>query len=148
MFSSHALGPLILVEGTLNSCAYLSIVADQVHPYMATVYPANNDVFQLDNATYHVSKIVRAWLEEHDEELQLLPWPQNSTDFNPCENMWKYLDRHIRQKDPPSRNIHDLRDALLFSWSQMPVSTFQTHIESTNSCLTAVLAARGGYSGY
>ncbi|GBO32848.1 hypothetical protein AVEN_38920-1 [Araneus ventricosus] len=51
MFSWHALGPLIPVEGTFNSFAYLSIVADPVHPYMATVYPANDGVFQLDKAT-------------------------------------------------------------------------------------------------
>ncbi|GBO08965.1 hypothetical protein AVEN_144007-1 [Araneus ventricosus] len=31
MFSWHALGPLIPVECTLNSCAYLSNVADQIH---------------------------------------------------------------------------------------------------------------------
>ncbi|GBN95391.1 hypothetical protein AVEN_241689-1 [Araneus ventricosus] len=87
MFSWHALGPLIPVEGTLNSCAYLSIVADQVHPYMATVYPENDGAFQQDNATCHVSKIVRAWFEEHDEEFQLLPWPPNSPDLNPWENL-------------------------------------------------------------
>ncbi|GBN02499.1 hypothetical protein AVEN_185898-1 [Araneus ventricosus] len=115
---------------------------------MAIVYPANDGVFQQDNATCHVSKIVRAWFEGHDEEFQLLPWPPNSPDFNPCENLWEHLDRHIRQKDPPPRNLHELRDALLFSWSQMSVATFQAHIESMTSRLTAVLAARGGYSGY
>ncbi|GBO41765.1 hypothetical protein AVEN_236506-1 [Araneus ventricosus] len=45
---------------------------------MATVYPANDGVFRQDNATCHVSKIVRAWFEEHNEEFQLLPWPPNS----------------------------------------------------------------------
>ncbi|GBL88493.1 hypothetical protein AVEN_159081-1 [Araneus ventricosus] len=50
IFSWHYLDPLIPLEGNLNSCAYLSIVADQVHPYMATVYPANDGVFQQDNA--------------------------------------------------------------------------------------------------
>ncbi|GBM02146.1 Transposable element Tcb2 transposase [Araneus ventricosus] len=117
IFSWHALSPLIPVEGTLNSCAYLSIIADQVHPYMATVYPENDGMFQQDNATCHVSKIVLAWFEEHDEEFQLLPWPPNSPDLNPCENLREHLDRHIRQKDTPPRNLHELRNALLFSWS-------------------------------
>ncbi|GBN64832.1 Transposable element Tcb1 transposase [Araneus ventricosus] len=148
MISFHDLGPLTPVEGTLDSCAYLSIVADHVHPYVATVYSANDGMFQQDNATCLVSKIVRAWFEEHDEEFQLLPWPPNSPDLNPCENLWEHLDRLIRQKDPPPRNLHELRDVLLFSWSQMPVATFQAHIESMTRRLTAVLAARGGHSGY
>ncbi|GBN24958.1 hypothetical protein AVEN_210173-1 [Araneus ventricosus] len=141
-------GPLIPVECTLNSCAYLSIVADQENPYMATVYPANDGVFQQDNVTCHVPKIVRAWFEEHDEVFQLLPWLPNSPDLNHCENLWDHLDRHIKQKDPLPRNLHELHDALLFSWSQMLVATFQTHIESMTRLLTAVLAAREGYSGY
>ncbi|GBM99369.1 hypothetical protein AVEN_243055-1 [Araneus ventricosus] len=70
MFPWQNLGPLIPVECTLNSCAYLSIVANQIHHYMATVYPANDGVFQQDNATCHVSKSVRTWFEEHDEEFQ------------------------------------------------------------------------------
>ncbi|GBN42181.1 Transposable element Tcb1 transposase [Araneus ventricosus] len=144
MFPWHALGPLIPVEGTLNSCAYLSIVADQVHPYMATVYPANDGVFRQDNATCHVSKIVCAWFEEHNEEFQLLPWPPNFQ----ISNLWVHLYRQMRQKDPAPRNLHELCDSLLFSWSQLPLATFQVHIESVTRCLTAVSVARGSYSGY
>jgi hypothetical protein len=36
MFSWHTLGPLILIEQCLNATAYLNIVADQVHLFMAT----------------------------------------------------------------------------------------------------------------
>ena len=36
MFSWHTLGPLIPIEQRLNAIAYLNIVADQVHPFMAT----------------------------------------------------------------------------------------------------------------
>ncbi len=37
-FSWHTLGPLVPVEHWLNATAYLSIVADHVHPFMTTVY--------------------------------------------------------------------------------------------------------------
>ncbi len=38
IFSRHTLGPLLPIEHCLNATAYLSIVADHVHPFMTTVY--------------------------------------------------------------------------------------------------------------
>ncbi len=42
IFSWHTLGPLVPVEHCLNATAYLSIVADHVHPFMTTVYPSSD----------------------------------------------------------------------------------------------------------
>ncbi len=42
IFSWHALGPLVQIEHSLNATAYLSIVANYVHPFMATVYPSSD----------------------------------------------------------------------------------------------------------
>ncbi len=39
IFSWHTLDPLVKIENNLNTTAYLSIVADHVHPFMTTVYP-------------------------------------------------------------------------------------------------------------
>ncbi len=38
IFSWHTLGPLVPIDHRLNATAYLSIVADHVHPFMTTVY--------------------------------------------------------------------------------------------------------------
>ncbi len=38
IFSWRTLGPLVPIEHCLNTTAYLSIVADHVHPFMTTVY--------------------------------------------------------------------------------------------------------------
>ncbi len=38
IFSWHTLSPLVPIEHRLNATAYLSIVADHVHPFMTTVY--------------------------------------------------------------------------------------------------------------
>ncbi len=37
IFSCHTLGPLVPIEHCLNATAYLSIVADHVHPFMTSV---------------------------------------------------------------------------------------------------------------
>jgi len=37
----------------LNATAYLSIVSDHVHPFMATMYPSSDGYFQQHNAPCH-----------------------------------------------------------------------------------------------
>jgi len=48
--SSLTLGPLVFGH-CLNAMAYLSIVFDHVHPFMATMYPSSDGYFQQDNVT-------------------------------------------------------------------------------------------------
>ncbi len=55
IFSWHTLGHLEQIEHHLNTTAYLSIVADHVHPFMTTVYPSSDGYFQQDNVTKHKS---------------------------------------------------------------------------------------------
>ncbi len=55
IFSWHTLGPLVPIQHCLNTTAYLSIVADHVHPFMTTVYPSSDGYFQQDNAPCHKS---------------------------------------------------------------------------------------------
>ncbi len=42
ILSWHTLGPLVPIEHCLNVTAYLSIVADHVHPFMTTVYTSSD----------------------------------------------------------------------------------------------------------
>ena len=46
MFSSHILRLIIPINRHLNVTAYLIIVADHVHPFMATIYPSSNGCFE------------------------------------------------------------------------------------------------------
>ncbi len=50
IFSWHTLVPLKPIEHCLNATAYLSIVADHVHPFMTTMYPSSDGYFQQANA--------------------------------------------------------------------------------------------------
>ncbi len=51
IFSWHTLGPLVPIDHRLNATAYLSVVADHVHPFMTTVYPSS------DATLHHVTKL-------------------------------------------------------------------------------------------
>ncbi len=67
---------------SLTAVRYLNIVADQVLPFMATVFLAGDGHYQQDNALCHNASIVKEQLEEHDSEFLLMPWPPNSPDMN------------------------------------------------------------------
>ncbi len=73
--SWHTLGPLVPIEHRLNATAYLSNVADHVHPFMTTVYPSSDGYFQQENAPCHKAQIISDWFLEHDNEFTLLKWP-------------------------------------------------------------------------
>ncbi len=74
IFSWHTLSLLLPIEHCLNATAYMSIVADHVHPFMTTVYPSCVDYFQQDNAACHKAQIISDWFLEHDNEFTLLKW--------------------------------------------------------------------------
>ncbi|GBO01227.1 Transposable element Tc1 transposase [Araneus ventricosus] len=45
-FSWAALGPVVVVEQTMKAANYLNIAADQLHLYIAFVFPTGNGIFQ------------------------------------------------------------------------------------------------------
>ncbi|GBN00555.1 hypothetical protein AVEN_76605-1 [Araneus ventricosus] len=49
-FSWAALEPVVVVEQTMKAANYLNIIADQLHPYMAFVFPTGNGIFHQDNS--------------------------------------------------------------------------------------------------
>lgn len=50
MLTGHTLGLVIPIQHHLNAAPYLSIVADQMHIFMATIYPSSDGFLQHYNA--------------------------------------------------------------------------------------------------
>ncbi|GBL77197.1 Transposable element Tc1 transposase [Araneus ventricosus] len=92
-FSWAALGPVLVVEQAMKAANYLNITADQLHPYMAFVFPTGSGIFQQDNAPCQKARIVLEWFEEHTDEFHLMSWPPNSPDLNPMEHIWDAMER-------------------------------------------------------
>ncbi len=51
-------------------------VSDQAHSFMATLFSSSDGNYLLDNVPCHTVRIQK-WLEEHDSEFPLMPWPSN-----------------------------------------------------------------------
>ncbi len=105
-------GPLVPIEHHLNATAYLSIVADHVHPFMTTVYHLLM-YFQQDNTSCHKAQIISDWFLEHDNEFTLLKWPPQSPDLNPIEHLWDVVEREIHIMDVQMTNLQQLCDAIM-----------------------------------
>ncbi|GBM46676.1 hypothetical protein AVEN_261055-1 [Araneus ventricosus] len=102
--------------------------------------PMLTAVHRKDNARCHTARSVCAWFEEHRDEFTALPWPANSPDLNPIENLWDHLDRVVRATDPQPRNLAQL--ALESAWLNIPVNTFRNLIDSLPARLAAVRSAK------
>ena len=59
MFCWETLALAIHVDVSLTRVTYLDIAADQVHPFMAMVFPDGSGLFQQDNAPCQTAHIVR-----------------------------------------------------------------------------------------
>ncbi|GBO39930.1 hypothetical protein AVEN_198750-1 [Araneus ventricosus] len=90
----------------------------------------------------------KPWIEEHQDEFTVLPWPANSPDLNTIENLWDHLDRVVHAMDPQPRNLAQLVTALESVWLNIPVNTFRNLIDSLPARLAVVRSAKGGYSGF
>ncbi len=147
IFYWHTLGPLV-IEHCVNTTAYLSIVADHVHPFMTTVYPSSDDYFQQDNAPCHKAQIISDWFLEHDNEFTLLKWPPQSPDLNPIEHLWDVVEREIPIMDVQPTNLQQLCDAIMSIWTKTSDEFFQHLVDSMLQIIKAVLKAKGGQTRY
>jgi hypothetical protein len=60
-------------------------LGNQVHPIIQKSFPNNDVVFQDESSPIHTAGAVRSWFEEHEGELQHLPWAAQSPDMNITE---------------------------------------------------------------
>ncbi len=143
IFSWYTLDPLVPIEHCLNTTAYLSIVADHVHPFMTTVYTSSDGYFQQNNAPCHKAQIISDWFLEHDNEFTLLKWPPQSPDLSPIEHLWDVVEREIHIMDVQPTNLQQLRDAIMSICSKISEECFQHLVESMPQRIKAVLKAKG-----
>ena len=94
--------PQVPIEHCLHTTAYLSLVADHVHPFMTTVYTSSDGYFQQDNASCHKAQIISNWLLEHDNVFTVLQWPPQSPDLNPIKPLWDVVEGEICIMDVPT----------------------------------------------
>jgi transposase len=136
-----------VVNDKLNGTAYAKILEKYLEPYLRQPNDKHPGmVFQDDNAPCHVSGPVIRWQREHG--VVRMPWPSQSPDLNPIENLWRHLKEKVTKRRPRPSNIPALTVALQEEWAKIPCKRVRKLIASMPNRTAAVIKAKGGPTTY
>jgi hypothetical protein len=142
--SQHHRTELVVIEGNLNAMRYRE---DILLPHVVPFLQAHPDMtFQHDNATSHTAPSVCDFLQ--DRNVSVLPWPVKSPDLNLIEHVWDLLDRRVRARAIPPRNVGELAGALVEEWGNISQQELANLVQSMSRRCTAVFNAAGGHTRY
>ena len=96
-------------------------------------------IFQQDNASCHTAKHTRAFFSEVG--LTVLPWPANSPDLNPIENIWSVLKQRVEKHSVKTKE--DLIKAVKEEWCSLEKNLVRKTINSMKNRIDQVIS-RGG----
>jgi hypothetical protein len=110
-----------------------------------TLFPNDGAVSQNDNAPIHTAGTVQSWFDQHEGELQHLPWPAQSPDLNTIESV---LETTLGNSFPPPISLKPLEDVLQEEWYKLPLKTVQNLYEFIPRRTAAAVKANGGPTPY
>jgi DDE superfamily endonuclease len=139
-FCNNKLGPLVLIEETLDSDKYIKLLKKHLIPFLNNLN-TNNYIFQDDNAPCHASIKTKTWKEKNLTEF--FPWPAQSPDLNPIENLWYELERRVREHKPIPKNKNEFFEVLKEEWSKIDENRLIRLVKSMPDRINAVIKSKG-----
>lgn len=145
-FSKNGFGKLYFFEEILESNLMIKIYKEALIPSINMMFGDKNNqcVVIEDNDPKHKSKICRNFKDQNS--INVLPWPSNSPDLNPIENVWGLLKLKIRAKQP--RSIIALKKLINKEWKSFDNSYCENLITSMENRISSCIAAEGDYICY
>uniref|UniRef100_A0A8C8I487 Transposase n=1 Tax=Oncorhynchus tshawytscha TaxID=74940 RepID=A0A8C8I487_ONCTS len=146
-FSAKGVGSLsILSRNTaMNKEWYQHILQEQLLPTIQEQFGDEQCLFQHDGAPCHKAKMITKWLGEQNINI-LGPWPGNSPDLNPIENLWSILKRRLDKQKPT--NSDKLQALIMQEWAAISQDVAQKLIDSMPGRIAEVLKKEGQHCKY
>lgn len=147
VISGKGTGRLYIVQGTMRQDQYQQVLEKRLLPQMREWFPNGEDcTFMHDSAPCHKAKSVTKYLAQ--KNVKVLPWPGNSPDLNPFENLWAILKR--KMAETVMTNKEQLIARLIQVWHHDP-EIKQNAINCIRSMpcrIKAVIKAKGNITKY
>jgi len=140
-FVDVKLGPLVVVDGTINSEKYRNLLQDNLIPFLNSLDDDLAYIFQDDNARPHRAEATTKWKDEN--LISSLPWPAQSPDLNPIEHLWDALERKVRGRKPYPKNKCELIVALKEEWDKIEPEILEKLIDSMPRRIESVINSKG-----
>jgi len=140
--SSKGKSKLIFTKGSVDSKIYQGILQEAT-PSIRELHP-KDFMFQQDGATCHTSKSTMDYLSSLNWKVS--PWPANSPDLNPIENIWGIMKRDVEKRRP--KNLDDLQAAIQDVWDNFPLSQVKSLCASMENRITSCIARKGDVIKY
>ncbi len=102
-------------------------------------------LFQHDRAPCHKANVITKWLEEQNIDI-LGPWPGNSPDLNPIENLLSILKGWVDKQKPTNSDL--LQALIMQEWAAISQDLAQKFIESIPGRIEEVLNEKGQHCKY
>jgi hypothetical protein len=96
----YSVDPIITLRGQLAAREYMDKLGNQVYPIIQTLFLNNDAVFQDDSDPIRTIGTVQSCFEEHEGELQRLPWPGQSPYLKIIEPLWSVLETTVSNRFP------------------------------------------------
>ena len=148
VISGKGTGRLYVVQGTMRQDQYYKeVLQRRLLPRLRDWFPNGESfVFMQDGAPCHTARSVKAFLQQ--ENVPLLPWPGNSPDMNPIENVWELIKREVAKDNITTKN--QLIEKIIHVWNHHPQmqEAVQSCIDSMPRRIQALITAKGGMTKY
>jgi len=143
-FSRAGVGPLVVIDGIMNRESYLNLLKNTILPKIRL---ANNiDFFMQDNAPCHTARLVKDFLAQ--ENVPVLPWPAQSPDLNPIENLWALIKRKLASEFSTPKTRSELIANVETIWNGISPELCQNLSDSMTNRLKEVLQNKGNSTSY
>ena len=141
-FSSKGFGEIFMFTQNLNSDLLCTIYERALLPSAEIWF--DDWILQEDNDPKHMAKKSQKWKVEHN--VHRMPWPAQSPDLNPIENVWKVLKGQLRHYHP--RTLIGLKRCVSDIWRQFSIEYAKNLVNSMSSRLQACISSNGGFTPY